>query len=109
MRIDFNEIGSMTVLGMNNGTGTMSARMYNDESYRIIPTSIHPGGSIGPHKQESGDDMNYIISGTGKALCDGIEEALSAGVMHICPKGSEYSIINTGNEDLVMLTIVVKK
>ncbi len=59
MRIDFNEIGSMTVPGMNNGTGTMSARMYNDESYRIIPTSIHPGGSIGPHKQESGDDMNY--------------------------------------------------
>jgi hypothetical protein len=29
--------------------------------------------------------------------------------MHICPKGSEHAIINTGEEDLVMLTIVVKK
>ena len=47
--------------------------MYNDDSYRIIPTSIHPG------------------------------------VMHICPKGSEHSIVNTGEVDLVMLTIVVKK
>ena len=37
------------------------------------------------NKQNSGDDMNYIISGTGKAFCDGMEE------------------------DLVMLTIVVKK
>ena len=58
MRIDFNEIASMTFPGMDNGTGTMSARMYNDDSYRIIPTSIHPGGSIGTHKQNSGDDMN---------------------------------------------------
>ena len=66
-------------------------------------------GSIGTHTQNSGDDMNYIISGTGKAICDGVEEDLKPGVMHICPKGSEHAIINTGEEDLVMLTIVVKK
>ena len=62
MQIDFNKIDSMTFPGMNNGTGIMSARMYNDDSYRIISTAIQPGGSIGSHKQESGDDMNYIIS-----------------------------------------------
>ena len=93
MRIDFNEITSMTFPGMDNGTGMMSARMYNDDSYRIIPTAIHPGGSIG----------------NGKAFCDGVEEDLKPGVMHICPQGSEHSIVNTGEEDLVMLTIVVKK
>ena len=109
MQINFNDIQEMTMPGMNNGTGTMSARMYNDDSYRIIPTAIHPGGSIGSHKQESGDDMNYIISGMGKAICDGIEEELRPGVLHICPKGSKHSIINVGEEDLVMLTIVVKK
>ncbi len=109
MRIDFNEIASMTFPGMDNGTGMMSARMYNDESYRIIPTAIHPGGSIGTHRQESGDDMNYIISGIGKAFCDGVEEDLRPGIMHICLQGSEHSIVNTGEEDLVMLTIVVKK
>lgn len=109
MKIDFSKIDSISFPGMNNGTGTMTARMYNDESYRIIPTAIHPGGSIGTHKQESGDDLNYIISGTGKAFCDGIEETLRPGVMHICQKGSEHSIVNTGEEDLVMLTIVVKK
>ena len=109
MQIDFNKTDLMTIPGMNNGTGTMSVRMYNDDFYRIIPTTIHPGGSIGIHKQESGDDLNYIISGTGKSICDSIEEELRPGVMHICPKGSEHSIINTGEKDLVMLTIVVKK
>ena len=32
---------------------------------------------------------------------------LRPGVLHICPKGSEHSIINTGTEDLVLFTIVV--
>jgi len=109
LRIDFNVIDPVTFPGMNSGIGMMTARMFNDDSYRIILTAIHPGGSIGNHKQNSGDDMNYIISGTGRAICDGIEEELRPGVMHICPKGSEHSVINTGEEDLVMLTIVVKK
>ena len=101
MQINFNDIQEMTMPGMNNGTGTMSARMYNDDSYRIIPTAIHPGGSIGTHKQESGPDdqkdteMLYLYpcfyGDSGRWL------------------GSEHSIINTGEEDLVMLTIVVKK
>ena len=33
-------------------------------------------------EQSSGDDMNYILSGKGKAICDGVEEKLSAGMMH---------------------------
>jgi len=83
--------------------------MYNDGTYRIIPTMIHPGGSIGLHTQGSGDDLNYIISGCGKAVCDGEEEELKPGVMHICRKGSEHTIINTGKEDLVLLTVVVAR
>ncbi len=109
MLIDFNALDEMTIPGMNDGAGTMTCRMFNDEKYRIIPTTIHPGGSIGPHVQESGDDMNYVISGHGKAVCDGAEEELQPGVMHICPQGSTHSIANTGEEDLAMLTIVVKK
>jgi mannose-6-phosphate isomerase-like protein (cupin superfamily) len=108
MLIDFNEMDPMDIPGMNQGTGTMTVRMYNDDLYRIIPTTLHAGASIGTHMQESGDDMNYIISGTGKAVCDGKEEPLKPGVMHICPRGSEHSIVNTGEEDLVMLTLVVK-
>lgn len=109
MKIDFNAIAETTVPGMNHGTGEMTLRMFADERYRVIQTSLHPGGSIGLHVQSSGDDMNYIISGEGKAVCDGVEEALKPGVMHICPKGSQHSLVNTGSEDLVMLTIVVMR
>lgn len=67
------------------------------------------GGRIGLHTQNSGDDLNYILSENGKAVCDGVEEALKPGVMHICPKGSQHTIINTGETDLVMPTMVVAK
>lgn len=109
MLIDFNAMDEMEIPGMNGGTGTMACRMFNDERYRIIPTRIHPGGSIGQHVQASGDDMNYVISGQGRAVCDGREEELKPGVMHICPQGSAHSIENTGEDDLVLLTIVVKR
>lgn len=109
MLVDFNEIKEITVPGMNHGTGTMTAKMYMDDRGKIIPCTLHAGGSIGPHRHETSDDINYVLSGEGKALCDGQEELLTAGTCHICRKGSEHSIINTGGEDLVLLTVVVER
>ncbi len=109
MLIDFNETKEITIPGMNGGSGTMSARMFMDEQGKIIPTKIHPGGSIGLHKHETSDDINYVLSGTGKAICDGQEEILKVGTCHICKKGSQHSIENIGNDDLVLLTVVVER
>ena len=94
MLVDFNSIKEITVPGMNNGTGTMTAKMYMEEQGKIIPCAIHVGGSIGLHKHETSD---------------GKEELLNAGTCHICKKGSKHSIINTGNEDLILLTVVVER
>ena len=109
MLINFNEIKEVKVPGMNGGTGEMSARMYMSDAGKIIPCRIHAGGSIGLHRHETRNDINYIISGSGKAVCDGQEEMLAAGTCHVCKKGSEHSIVNTGDEDLEMLTVVVER
>lgn len=109
MVINFNEMEEIVVPGMNQGTGTVTAKMYVGEHGKIIPCSLQAGGSIGLHRHESSDDINYVLSGNGKAICDGVEEKLSAGVCHICKKGSQHSITNTGKEDLVMLTVVVER
>lgn len=77
MIIDFNKTKELIVFGMNNGSGDMSAKMYIDNEGEIIPCAIHVGGSIGLHKHNTSDDINYIISGSGKAICDGKEEILT--------------------------------
>ncbi len=51
----------------------MTAKMYMDEQGKIIPCSIQSGGSIGVHKYETSDDINYVLSGNGKATCDVVE------------------------------------
>ena len=109
MLINFNEQQEKKLPGMNGGTGEMSAKMFMDDKAKIIPCRIHKGGSIGIHTHFTSDDINFVISGTGKAICDGAEELLAAGNCHVCKKGSEHSIINTGNEDLVLLTVVVER
>lgn len=109
MPVDFNEVKEVIIPGMDNGTGKMSARMYMDEQGKIIPTVIHVGGSIGLHKHETSDEINYVLSEAGKAICDGQEELLLVGAFHICKKGSEHSIINTGDGNLTMLTVVVER
>ena len=74
MKILINEIEELTIPCMNSGTGMLTARMYHDGKYRFIAASVHPGGSIGLHAHPSGDDINYILSGSGKAVYDGREE-----------------------------------
>lgn len=109
MLIDFNVIEEREFSEMNNGTGSMIAKMYMDKQGKVILCAIHVGGSIGLHRHETSDDINYILSGMGTAICDGVEETLTAGCCHICKKGSEHSLINTGEDDLILLTIVVER
>ncbi len=77
MLINFNEIKEICVPGMNGGTGEMSVKLYKAREGKIIPCALHAGGSIGRHGHPTSDDISYILSGTGKAICDGEEEALS--------------------------------
>ena len=109
MLVDFGGIGEATVPGMNGGTGTMTAKVFAGDGIKVIPCSLHPGCSIGPHRHDSGDDINYVLSGIGRAVCDGCEEELAAGTCHICRKGSEHSIANTGEDDLMLITVVVER
>lgn len=39
----------------------ITAKMYKDAQDKIIPCVIHKGGSIGVHKHETSDDINYVL------------------------------------------------
>ena len=108
MKIDFTTLKEITIQQMNGGSGECRARMFMDDKGKIIYSVLPKGSSIGSHVQKSSNDVNYVISGQGKAICDGIEETLKPGDCHYCPKGSTHSIINTGEEDLVLFSVVTE-
>lgn len=109
MLIDFDVMKEITIPHLNDGEGAVSAKMYKDNTGKIMVSRIPVGASIGMHEQCTSNDINYVISGTGLAICDGKEEALRPGNCHYCPQGSIHSIINTGNEDLVLFSVVTER
>ncbi len=109
MLIDFEELKEVTIPHLNGGEGSVSAKIYIDKTGKIMVSKIPVGGSIGLHRQSTSNDINYVISGTGKAICDGKEEILYSGVCHYCPMGSEHMIINTGEDDLILFSVVAEQ
>ncbi len=109
MLLDFDAMREVTVPNMNGGEGEIRARMHMVPEGKTIVTRMAPGSSIGNHLQATSFDINYVLSGTGMATCDGVEEELRPGVCHICPPGSMHSIANTGNEELVLFTVVAEQ
>lgn len=106
MMIDFEAMREATIPHLNGGEGEVSAKMFMDPANKVMLSRLSAGASIGLHVHGTGSEVNYVLSVTGTALCDGEEEALRAGVCHYCPKGSSHSIVNTGGEDLVLFTVV---
>lgn len=106
MLIDFDVQNEKVFAGMNGGEGEISAKMYMNSSGKVIVSRIKPYSSIGLHTHTTSNDINFVVSGEGSAICDGEEEILRAGICHYCPKGSSHMIRNTGQEDLLLYTVV---
>ena len=106
MLLSLNSIPETVIPGFKGGTGRTCARIYADESNKIMHGLLPPGASIGAQVHETSSEIIWILSGTGKALCDDTEELLGPGSGHYCPMGHRHSLINCGSEDLVFFAVV---
>ena len=106
MTLDFNTMEESVFPNFLGGEGALRAKMYVDELGKILRGVLDPGCSIGYHTHETSSEIIYILSGTGRVLCDGVYEPLSAGSCHYCPKGHAHSLINDGGELLEFFAVV---
>jgi mannose-6-phosphate isomerase-like protein (cupin superfamily) len=108
--IDFGAIRETVIGNFYGGEKETAAKMFSDGlNNRVMLGRLPPGASIGLHSHEKSSEAVYILQGTGKALYDGEEEALSAGVCHYCPKHHSHSLINNGGEDLLFFAVVAEQ
>ena len=106
MVIKFNEIKETELKAFYGGDGALLANMFVDDKNKILRGKLVAGASIGLHTHTPTSEIIFITSGKGKSVCDGVEELLSAGDCHYCPKGSEHCLINVGDEDLCFYAVV---
>lgn len=106
MKIDFKEIETSIIPKFKGGEKQIEAKMFVDERNRIMNSKLEPGASIGLHCHDTSSEIIFILSGTGKAVCEGVEESLQAGDCHYCLKGQTHTLINNGTEDLTFFAVV---
>ena len=62
---------------------------------------IAPGQTVKPaHSHPNGEEVIYIISGSGKVMVDGNVEAVNAGSAVLFPQGKVHMLSNTGAEEM---------
>lgn len=108
MLINFDNFEESAVPSISNRNGAVKAKMYIEQSKKIYMSRIPAGESTGTHVHTSSSEINYVISGTGKVICNDTTEELVPGLCHYCTKGMTHNIINTGNDDLVLFTIITE-
>ena len=106
MLIDFEKLDKNTLKNFRGGEKEVSAQIFFDGKVKIMKALLIPGSSIGMHTHETSSEIIYVLKGRGKILTPEGEEPLNEGLCHYCPKGESHSLINTGDEDLIVFTVV---
>ena len=106
MKLKFSEMEEKHLPNFNGGEGVFYANMYVDEKMKILRGKLVPGASIGLHRHVPTSEVIFILEGVGTAFCNGKQEDLQAGDCHYCPKGSEHTLQNTGEKDLLFYAVV---
>jgi quercetin dioxygenase-like cupin family protein len=69
--------------------------------------TLKPGCRMGYHLHEGDIESYYIISGKGLYTCEGVKTEVSSGDMAYCRNGEKHDLINTEEDDLVVMALIV--
>jgi quercetin dioxygenase-like cupin family protein len=62
---------------------------------------VAPGERVRPaHSHPNGEEVIYIINGTGRVLVDGEVQAVKAGSTVLFPRGAVHMLHNTGPDEM---------
>lgn len=71
---------------------------------QVVIMSIPPGGEIGAEAHPDNDQILYLVDGEGKVVLNGEESEYTKGDLVLVKAGTKHNFINTGDEDLKIIT-----
>lgn len=75
--------------------------------FTILVEIYRPGGATPPNTHSAAWEVFFILEGTGKGICEGVEVDLAPGSMLLLPPGKEHIVQNTGPGKLYALCVMV--
>jgi len=65
---------------------------------------VAPGEKVRPaHAHPNGEELIYVIRGSGRVVVDGAVEAVKEGAAVLFPQGSVHMLQNTGGEEMKVI------
>ena len=62
---------------------------------------VAPGETVRPaHSHPNGEEVIYIVTGSGRALIDGVVHPVHAGTAVLFPQGQIHMLQNSGTEEM---------
>ncbi|MDO4285029.1 MAG: cupin domain-containing protein [Eubacteriales bacterium] len=71
--------------------------------------TLEKGCSLGYHEHHGETETYHILSGQGEYQDNQSFYSVKAGDTTFCPDGSGHALVNTGNEPLVFIALIIKK
>lgn len=78
--------------------------VHTSEHAQVVVMSLLGGEDIGSEVHEL-DQLLFIVEGSGVAIMNGTESAISAGTLVVVPEGAEHNLRNTGEDLMKLYTI----
>ena len=72
---------------------------------QLVVMHIPPGGEIGMETHDHVEQTLFFLSGTGRAILDGVESRVQPGDAVVVTPGTRHNVVNDGREPLKVYTI----
>ena len=70
-------------------------------------TTVLPGNGIGYHVHVGDGEIYYVYSGKGEYNDNGAITTIEAGDVTFCPPGQGHGVLNTGDEPLELIALIL--
>ena len=88
-------------------TNFVTPDVLNDKGRLFGTIVLKPGCGIGYHIHENDTELFYVLEGKAVYSDNGETKEIVKGDLAICPAGTGHSVKNEGNEDVVLMALIV--
>jgi mannose-6-phosphate isomerase-like protein (cupin superfamily) len=79
--------------------------LFTGKKSQLVAMTIPAGGEIGEETHENVEQTLFFLSGTGKAILDGVETPVGEGDVTVVTPGTKHNFVNTGKDEMKVYTI----
>ncbi len=79
--------------------------LFTGKRSQLVVMSIPPGESVGEEVHQNVEQTLFFMTGSGRALLDGVPSPVLAGDVVVVTPGTKHDFVNTGTKPLKIYTI----